>query len=174
MADIQSSDNHLVADSTTDTMQALVKCPYCHGADLIKYGKTRGTCRQKYRCRAAGCRRQFAAGSDWQIEPRIKALIIEQLSIGWKPPKIARDLNVGGRSVISLRWIYALRQRMKERLADQLEVLTDKRPDPKTKAIVVNMINAGLKRSQIKKFMGDEVSLEYITGLRRKRKYEHD
>jgi IS30 family transposase len=158
-------------------MPAQVECPSCHGINLVKNGKSPGTCRQKYLCLNPGCRRQFTAGSNHLIDPKIKTLIIEQLARGMAPIKIVQYLSYGGkdgRSQISIRWIYELRRKMKQEMSDQCRVFADQRIDPKVKDIILNMLSAGVKPSQIKKIVGDDISLRHIYKLRQKKKRVHD
>jgi len=177
MTDIQSSDDQLIGYSARDSMPAQVECPSCHGINLVKNGKSPGTCRQKYLCLNPGCRRQFTAGSNHLIDPKIKTLIIEQLARGMAPIKIVQYLSYGGkdgRSQISIRWIYELRRKMKQEMSDQCRVFADQRIDPKVKDIILNMLSAGVKPSQIKKIVGDDISLRHIYKLRQKKKRVHD
>jgi transposase-like protein len=169
-----SSNDQSIEGSAQDPMQVHLECPSCHETNLIKYGKTPGTCWQRYRCLNPGCRRQFAAGSDHLIEPKIKAFIIEQLAVGTRPKKIVQDLRHEGRSQVSLRWIYALRRKMRQQMRDRCTVFADQRLDQKIKDIILNMLSAGVKPSQIKKIVGDDISLRYIYKLRQKKEYTHD
>jgi len=73
-----------------------------------KYGKTKSGA-QKYRCLILGCRRQFVANSDRPVNPDTKEKIIKLLSENVQPKIIYKTFSES----VSLRWIYELRQRMK-------------------------------------------------------------
>jgi len=63
---------------------------------------------------------------------------------------------------------------MKQEMSDQCRVFADQRIDPKVKDIILNMLSAGVKPSQIKKIVGDDISLRHIYKLRQKKKRVHD
>ncbi|MGA2332593.1 MAG: hypothetical protein ABSG75_12610 [Syntrophales bacterium] len=180
MSHIQSSNDQLIGDlevkglvtmtPARDKMPAQLECPSCHGTSLVKHGKSPGTCRQKYRCLNPGCRRQFVAGSDHLVDPEVKARVIEQLVKGIPPKKIAQDVSHEGLSQISMRWVYGLRTKIIEHMIAEYGALADHRTDQKIKDIILNMLSAGIKRSQIKKIIGDDISPRYISNLRRKKK----
>lgn len=102
-----------------------IKCPVCGCADVRKYGKTKAG-RQRYRCLRVHCRRQFVSGAtDHLIKPAIKALALSLIEAKIDPRKIQEVIKLSaasglgispfpqrGRSQISLRWIYRLRQRV--------------------------------------------------------------
>jgi transposase-like protein len=85
------------------------RCPSCKGSRVINYGHTSAG-RQKLRCTAPGCRRQFVAGSNHLVDPKIKVLVEGLLSEDVPPKKIAAAMPPGK---ISLRWIYSLRGKLK-------------------------------------------------------------
>ena len=82
-----------------------VPCPKCGLLNLRKYGKTRAG-RQKYRCSNPGCRRQFVAGSDHLLDPKVKDRVEKLLSAGEHPVRISQ-----AEAGVSLRWIYELRRK---------------------------------------------------------------
>ena len=85
-----------------------IRCPACGNPIwLMKYGKTKAGL-QKYRCLEPSCRRQFVAGSDHALDPGTRARVEKLLAADVKPKQIAQ-----AESGISLRWIYALKRKMK-------------------------------------------------------------
>ncbi len=88
--------------------QAVPICPACRGGHLVKYGKTSAG-RQKYRCQASACRRQFVAGSDHLIKPEVKAILDNMIAADVPPKKIAQAIPT-----VSRRWIHELRRRKKQ------------------------------------------------------------
>ncbi len=145
--------------ATTD-----LECPTCHGSKFLKYGRTRAGL-QKYRCMDPDCRRQFVAGSKHMLSPKIKDLVIQKLSAGIHPTVIIKEIG----PEVSLRWVYALRRKMRKEISDKCRVLTDQGIDQKIKKIILNMLAIGLKPSVIKKSIGEGISLRYIYMLRKKR-----
>ncbi|MBN1545724.1 MAG: IS1 family transposase [Syntrophaceae bacterium] len=102
-----------------------VTCPKCGGRKLEKYGKTK-VGKQKYRC--LRCRRQFVPGSAHLLDPEIKRIVEKSLAENIRPKKVFNLVTaiLAGRETrkeipqvergISLRWIYALRRRLKSGL----------------------------------------------------------
>lgn len=86
-----------------------IRCPDCKSDQIGKYGKTKAGL-QKWRCLVPSCRRQFVAGSDHQVSPETKAVVMGLLRQKVHPKKIH-----GAVEGISLRWIYQLRRRINGR-----------------------------------------------------------
>lgn len=85
-------------------------CPDC-GGPIQKYGKTPSGA-QRYRCKVAGCRRQFVPGADHLIDPDTKKIVMRMINENVQPCKIYRAVNGDEPEKISLQWIYKLRRKV--------------------------------------------------------------
>src|SRR5215213_10756173 len=78
-------------------------CPACHGRVLVRSGHACG--RQRWRCKSAGCGRQFT-----RTEPRgkpaaLKQQAIELYCLGLSMNAVAKRVGISAQSM--LRWVRA-------------------------------------------------------------------
>lgn len=83
-----------------------ITCPSCGGAQVQKYGKT-SSGKQKYRCLAQKCRRQFVGDSTHLVDSKTKEIAIRLIKENVRPTTIVKSLPG-----ISLSWVRELRRKV--------------------------------------------------------------